>query len=226
MPSRWIPITLLTIAAVGLLAALISIAVGEENVQLIAVEDTGEVQELIGGIRQLDERLGDDDAAVSLTLFTDVQCPRCAEYQAEVIDPLIAEQVRTGEAKINFRNFPLGQKPVTLGAIAVAAAQQQDRGWQYAELFMRNLHQVPERGVSKEYLDAVAGATPKLDTALWERAVLGDEAAERAEADVELATELRLSADPAVIVEGARGSETLERAPSAADLLAAMDRVR
>ncbi len=225
MPRRWIPISLLTIGVVGVLAGLVSIAIGEENPQLIRVDETGEVQQLTGGIRQLDERLGDDDA-VSLTLFNDVQCPRCADYQAEVIDPLIGEEVRQGEAKINFRNFPLGLKPVTLGAIAVAAAQQQDRGWQYLELFMRNLDQVPERGVSQEYLDAIAAATPKMDTALWEQALPGDQARESAEEDVELATELRLSADPAVIVEGAQGFEKLEEAPSLAELRAAMDRVR
>ena len=225
MPRRWIPISLLTIGVVGVLAGLVSIAIGEENPQLIRVDETGEVQQLTGGIRQLDERLGDDDA-VSLTLFNDVQCPRCADYQAEVIDPLIGEEVRQGEAKINFRNFPLGLKPVTLGAIAVAAAQQQDRGWQYLELFMRNLDQVPERGVSQEYLDAIAAATPKMDTALWEQALPGDQARESAEEDVELATELRLSADPAVIVEGVQGFEKLEEAPSLAELRAAMDRVR
>ncbi len=225
MPRRWIPISLLTIGVVGVLAGLVSIAIGEENPQLIRVDETGEVQQLTGGIRQLDERLGDDDA-VSLTWFNDVQCPRCADYQAEVIDPLIGEEVRQGEAKINFRNFPLGLKPVTLGAIAVAAAQQQDRGWQYLELFMRNLDQVPERGVSQEYLDAIAAATPKMDTALWEQALPGDQARESAEEDVELATELRLSADPAVIVEGAQGFEKLEEAPSLAELRAAMDRVR
>ena len=88
MPRRWIPISLLTIGVVGVLAGLVSIAIGEENPQLIRVDETGEVQQLTGGIRQLDERLGDDDA-VSLTLFNDVQCPRCADYQAEVIDRLI-----------------------------------------------------------------------------------------------------------------------------------------
>ena len=226
MPNRWVPITVMTLAALGLLAAIISISVGEEGGQAIVIDEVGEVQQLTGGIRQLGERLGDDDAAVVLTLFTDVQCPRCAAYQADVVDPLIEEYVRTGGAKINFKNFPLGLKPVTLGAIAVAAAEEQDRGWQYAELFLRNLDAVPDRGVTQEFLDEVAAVTPKLDTGLWEEDVISDQATARAEADVELATDLRLSADPAIVVDGANGSERLEEAPSLEAVVAAMDRVR
>lgn len=226
MRSRWIPLTLLTLGAIGLIAGLVSISVGENEVGPVEIDGAGEVQQLIGGIRQLDDRLGDDDAPVEITVFNDVQCPHCADYQAEVIDPLIADYARTGEAKLVFRNFPLGLKPVTLGAIATEAASEQDRGWQYAWLFMHNLDNVPDRGVDQEYLNEVAAATPKLDTAAWEEAVAGEAARQAAEEDVELATELRLPADPALVIEGAGGVETLERAPSLAAVTAAIDRVR
>lgn len=226
MRSRWIPLTVLSVLAAGLLAAIVSVSVGENRTQPIELEGTGEVQELVGGLRQLGDRLGDDDVPVQVTVFTDVQCPRCAEFQAEVVDPLIADYVRAGELKLLFRNFPLGLKPVTLGAIAEEAAEEQERGWQYASIFLRNLDQVPERGVTEEFLDEVAAVTPKLDTALWEEDLAGPAARERAEEDVELATELRLSADPALVVEGANGSETLEDAPSLEEAVAAIERVR
>ena len=139
MSRRWIPLTLLSLAAIGLIAGLISISVGENRISNVRVEGAPAVQELIGGIRQLDDRLGDDGAPVQIFVFNDVQCQRCADFEAEVIDPLIAERVRTGGVKLRWRNFPLGPKPVTLGAIATEAAAMQDRGWQYATLFMRNL---------------------------------------------------------------------------------------
>lgn len=225
MRSRWIPLTLLTLGAAGLIAAIVSISVGENRVAPVNVTGTGEVQELIGGIRQLDDRLGNDDAPVTITVFNDVQCSRCADYQAEVIDPLIADYARTGEAKLVFRHFPLGRKPVTLGGIATEAAAEQDRGWQYATLFMRNLDRVPEQGVTQEFLTEVAAATPKLDAAAWERALAAEAAARSAQEDVDLATELRLSADPALIVEGAGGVETLEREPALDQVIAAVERV-
>jgi protein-disulfide isomerase len=225
MRSRWIPLTLLALGAAGLIAALVSISVGENEVGPIRVEGTGEVQELIGGIHQLGNRLGNEDAPVTITVFNDVQCSRCADFQAEVVDPLIADYARTGEAKLVWRNFPLGPKPVTLGAIGTEAAAEQDRGWQYADLFLRNLDEVPERGVDQEFLNEVAAATPKLDTAAWEEAVASDAARQAAQEDVDLATELRLTANPVLVIEGAGGVETLEGAPTLKEALAAIDRV-
>ena len=231
MPNRWLPITVLTLLAIGLGYAIVSLSVGEKGPHPIQIEGTGDVQELVGGIHQLDDRLGDDEAPISMTLYQDVQCPRCADFQADVIDPVIEEYVRTGQAQIVWRNFPLGLKPVTLGAIAVEAAAEQDHGWQYAELFMRNLDEVPEHGVDQEYLDQVASVTPKLDTAAWEQAYgsaePGTDAAVSAQEDVDLATDLRLPADPVLVIENpATGaSESLEDVPSLEDVEAAIDRV-
>jgi protein-disulfide isomerase len=222
---RWLPITLLALLFGGLLAGIVSLSIGEKGTPTIEITGTGEVQELIGGIRQLDDRLGDEGAPITMTLFQDVQCPRCADFQSQVIDPLIEQRVRTGEAQINFRNFPLGLKPVTLGAIAVEAAAEQDRGWQYAELFMRNLDEVPEQGVDQEFLEEVASVTPKLDTAAWEEALFAGPAEASAQEDVDLATELRLPADPILVVQGANGEETLEDVPSLEEVNAAIDRV-
>ncbi len=75
MPNRWIPLTLLSLAAIGLMAALISISVGENTVEDYRVEEAGEVQQLIAGIRQLDDRLGPEDAPISIEVFNDIQIP-------------------------------------------------------------------------------------------------------------------------------------------------------
>ena len=222
MGSRWIPLTLLSVATVALLAALVSISVGENTVEDFRLEETGEVQELIAGIRQLDDRLGLEDAPVTIDLFTDVQSPRSAQYQLDVVDPLIRDYVRTGEANIILRHFPLGVKPVTLGGIASEAAGLQARQWQFAELFMRNLELVPEQGVDDDFLNEVAGFVPKLDVARWEADVNSSATLDLARGDEDLAVELTLSADPAVVVTGANGSQTLEEAPTLAEVEAAI----
>ncbi len=225
MPRRWIPITVLGVIGAGLIAIIVSLSVGEHKEGQIQVEGVEETQSLLGGIRQLDNRLGNSDAPVTVNLFTDVQCPRCAEFQSDVVDPLIADYVRTGKVQMTFRNFPLGLKPVTVGAIAVEAAAEQDHGWQYAELFMKNLDQVPEKGVDQNFLDAIAAATPQLDTAAWEEADSAPDAAQSAQQDVDLATNMRLPANPILIVEGPSGSVTLEDVPSLQDVKDAIDQV-
>ena len=225
MQSRWIPFTILSVATIALLAALISLSVGEHKEEQFTISGAGEVQELIGGIPQLGDRLGSDDAAVTIDVFNDVQCTRCADYQLNVIYPLINEYVRTGEAQMIFRHYPLGGKPVTLGGVAAEAAGEQDRQWQFVELFVRNLDQVPEQGVNQEFLNELAASVPKLEVTEWEEAVAGDEAEQAARAGNDLGTQLKIPADPAVVVTGANGSQELDSAPTIEEIQAAIDGV-
>jgi protein-disulfide isomerase len=225
MQSRWIPFTILSVATIALLAALISLSVGEHKEEQFTISGAGEVQELIGGIPQLGDRLGSDDAPVTIDVFNDVQCTRCADYQLNVIDPLINEYVRTGAAQMIFRHYPLGGKPVTLGGVAAEAAGEQDRQWQFIEVFVRNLDQVPEQGVNQEFLNEIAATVPKLEVTNWEDAVAGDEAEQAARAGNDLGTQLKIPADPAVVVTGANGSQELDSAPTIEEIQAAIDGV-
>jgi protein-disulfide isomerase len=225
MQSRWIPLTILTVAGIGLLAALVSLSVGEHREEKFTISGSGEVQELVGGIPQLGDRLGSDDAPITIDVFNDIQCTRCADYQREVIDPLINDYVRPGDAQMIFRHYPLGGKPVTLGGVAAEAAGQQDRQWQFIEVFIRNLNQVPSEGVTQEFLNEIASATPKLEVTDWEQAMQGDEAEQAATAGNDLGTKLKITANPAVVVTGANGSEELDDAPGIDDIEAAIDSV-
>ena len=214
MRSRWIPLTILSVGAAALIAVIVSIAVGENRVETYRIEEAGEVQQLIAGIRQLDDRLGLEDAAVTIDVFTDVQIPTGAAYQDAVVDPLVEDYVRTGEANMILRHYPLGPKPVTEGGIAAEAAGFQDRQWQFAELFMRNLDLAPEQGVTQGFLNEVAAVVPKLDVGLWEADLESAEAEELAAEDEAIATAQRLSSAPAIVVTGATSTEVLEDAPS------------
>lgn len=225
MQSRWIPLTILSVAGIGLLAAIISLSVGEHREEKFTISGSGEVQELVGGIPQLGDRLGSDDAPITIDVFNDIQCTRCADYQREVIDPLINDYVRPGDAQMIFRHYPLGGKPVTLGGVAAEAAGQQDRQWQFIEVFIRNLDQVPAEGVTQEFLNEIASATPKLEVTDWEQAMQGDEAEQAATAGNDLGTKLKITANPAVVVTGANGSEELDDAPGIDDIEAAIDSV-
>ncbi len=225
MPRRWIPISILAATVVGLLAVIVSISVGENRVEDITLDETGEVQELIAGIPQLDKRLGEDNAPVSIDLFIDIQCPSCADYMSTVVDPLIEDYVRTGRVKITLRHRPVGLKPSTLGAFGTVAAAQQDRGWQYAEIFARNLDKVPERGVDENFLNEVAGVVPKLDVTQWEQDVTDPEVRALAQDDDELAVQLQIPGETAMILQNELSGEsvTLERSPTLAEVEAEIE---
>ena len=81
---------------------------------------------------------GPQDAETTITVFNDLQCAPCADYEINTIDPLVEQYARTGEARMEFRHFSLAPNDTTLAAIAAEAAGVQDRQWQYLDTFFRN----------------------------------------------------------------------------------------
>ncbi len=231
--SAWVPRSIIAVVVVGVLAAIYSISVGEGGPQAVDVEGRVEVQKLIAGIRQDDARLGSPDAPVVVDLFTDLRDQGAAEFQADVIDPVIVEYVREGRAQINLRHFSFQRSAVTQPALAAFAAGAQGHQWQFAELVLRNLAAVSPAPADQDFLERIAAVTPGLDKDVWDQdfaeelqAQMDDPGYESAvDEDGRLAFELKLPAEPAVLVTGPGGSETLPPAPSLVELRAAIERV-
>ena len=231
--SAWIPRAALAVLALGVGYAIYALAVGEGGPQAVAIEGRPEVQRLIAGIRQDGERLGSPDAAVEIDLFTDVRAVPGAEFQAEVVDPLVAEYVRSDRAQINLRHFSFGRSAVTEAAIAADAAGAQGHQWQYAELVLRNLGVAGPDGVDESFLNEIAEVTPGLEKDEWEaefeeqlRLQTEDPDYESAvDADGELAAELKLPAEPVMVVTGPGGAERVFADQSLAEARLAIERV-
>jgi protein-disulfide isomerase len=51
--------------------------------------------------------MGEAEAPVLITMFSDYQCPACAAVEAQVMPEVIARYVDTGLARLVFREFPL-----------------------------------------------------------------------------------------------------------------------
>jgi hypothetical protein len=231
--SPWVPRVALAVLAVGVGYAIYAIAVGEGGPQAVEIEGRPEVQNLIAGIRQEEERLGSPDAAVEIDLFTDLRAVPAAEFQSAVIDPVIEEYVRSDRALINLRHFSFARAAVTEAAIAADAAGAQGHQWQYAELLLRNLPDPNEGVVDETFLREIAEVTPGLDQDEWE-VEFDDELrlqrddpdyASTVDSDGELAFELKLPAQPVVVVTGPGGSETLDDEPTLDEVRLAIERV-
>jgi len=228
-----VPRVVLIVLAVGVGYAIYAISVGEGGPQAVEIDGRPEVQNLIAGIRQDEARLGSPDAPVEIDLFTDVRAVPGATFQEEVVDPVIDEYVRTDRARINLRHFSFGRTAVTEPAIAAHAAGAQGHQWQYAALVMRNLENAGPGGVDETFLGEIAEVTPGLEKEEWEiefeeelHAQAEDLDYESAvDADGELAFELGLPAEPAVVVTGPGGAETLLETPSLDEVRAAIERV-
>ncbi len=156
-------------------------------------------------------------------MFTDLQCAGCDDYELQTVDPLIEQYARAGTARFEFRNFSLGQTETTKAAYAATAAGEQDREWQYVDLFFRNQDEAPAHTVSDEFLDDIGNAIPDFDLDAWRQARDSPAVADRVDADVKLAADLHLPAfGPAVVVSGPGGTKQLDNSPSKEDVEAAV----
>jgi protein-disulfide isomerase len=207
---------------VGLIAAVVTIAVGEGGPQPQDVGGVNEVQALLGGIEQEGAYLGPEEAEVTVTVFNDLQCTSCADFELEVVDPLVEEHARSDEVRFELRHFAISGHDTTRAAYAATAAGEQDRQWQYADLFIRNQDLAEERGVTDELLRELAEAVPELETEQWEQDLDSADVADRVEADARLGAELQLPAEPAVIVSGPAGERRLVDSPALAEVEAAI----
>ena len=224
--SRLVPLLALGLVGAAILAAIVSISVGEEG-PAPPVEGSQTVQRLYGGIEQEGNSLGSPDAPVTISIFNDVQCTECADYHLETVPGLVEDLVRRGDARLEFRNRPVGQTPTTLAALAATAAGEQGVEWQYAHLIFLNLDQVETSGVTDEFLERVAASVPgpEFDIERWQRDRDDPETEARVQSDDELGAELRVAA-PAVVVDGPGGTRQLEDARSLAEIERAVVEVR
>jgi protein-disulfide isomerase len=225
-PRRRLPV-ILALAAAGfaIAIAIVFISVGEGG-RRIEITGAAETQRLLGGILQDGNELGSPDAPVTIIYFTDIQCEPCADFHFATIPPLIEDLVRDGDAKLELRHFSTSQNETSVAAYAATSAGLQERQWQYAHLFFRNLDQAADGRITEDLLRGVAGAVLELDDSEWEAGIDSEEVREQVESDAALALDLLLPAEPAMIVEGPRGNRELKNSPSLDDVEDAVSEVR
>jgi protein-disulfide isomerase len=218
-----VPRLLLGAGAVGLIAAIVSIAVGTGGPKVIKLKGGDQVQELVGGIQQDGADLGPPSAPVTISVFNDLQCSTCDDYEIHTVDPLIEEYARSGEAKLEFHNYSLGQAETTKAAYAATAAGQQDREWQFVETFFRNQNAAPGGMVSEEFLNNIVNSITDLDRDTWQRDMESPEVKARVDADAQLAADYGLRVNgPSIVVEGPGGTKVLQDTPSQQEVEAAV----
>jgi protein-disulfide isomerase len=192
------------------------------------LEDVGLVKQQLQGIPQHGTVLGDPRAKVRVVEYGDLQCPACKEFSLRTAPGLIDEVVRKDTASYDFRPWVvIGQPPRTQSteaAKAALAASEQNRYWNYIELFYRN-QGVEESGyVTDPFLTAIAKGAGVPDIARWNRdrrsrrwdQVLADTSAE--------VEQLGLIGTPSLVVEGPGGQQTLS-VPTLEDIQGAIQAV-
>jgi protein-disulfide isomerase len=127
------------------------------------VSGAAATQALLGGIPQSGLVLGNPNAPVTLVEFADLQCPVCRAYTSDVFPTLVKRYVRTGKVKMVFRSLHFIGPDSTAAALAAQAAGQQNKLWQFADVFYRNQQQENTGYVTDAFIRQIAGGVPGLN---------------------------------------------------------------
>ncbi len=219
---------------------IVNIATQKPNKNVVHIEGIGEAQQLFGGVPQEGARLGSENAPVTVQIFGDEQSSLCREGFLTTIPELTEKYARPGKAKFLYRHYSNSENDIEYGFYGTEAAAEQGYGWQYAFLFYVNQKEADRFGVTEaenkrsglreNFLDSVAGGVEELEAAEWQEAFddgreLGSPMTTSLEAQQELGSKLGIRYGIAMVIEGPKGSETLQENPTLKEVETAIEKV-
>jgi protein-disulfide isomerase len=209
-----------TFLAVAVVAVLIVVSASDSGGDSSNIVDAREVNRELAGIPQKGMVLGDPKAEVTVLEFGDLQCSVCKGYSEGVLPQIIENQVQSGAAKLDFRNFTIIDSRSTPAGAAAIAAGEQGRGWNYIEIFYRNQGAEHSGYADDKFLTAIAKAAGVPGIAKWNRARKSEAVIAEVEATTAEAKSLGFSGTPSFALRGpaTAGIETIET-PGSADAL-------
>lgn len=164
IPRKWLYLGAgVVVAAVVAVLIVVSLGGGDgEEAPPIAVAGQ-ETEQLLQGVPQDGNELGDPSAPVTLVEYADLQCPFCQQWALDVLPTLIDDYVRTGDVRIVFRGIAFIGPDSTEALRYAYSAGEQDKLWNVVDLTYQQ--QGPENSdwVTPELMRGIGEAVPGLD---------------------------------------------------------------
>ncbi len=120
------------------------------------------------------ETMGKSDAPVTLTVYSDFQCPSCGLFARQTEPRLRSTYVEQGKLKIVYHDAAFqGAKAGAAydesvePAAAARCAGEQNLFWQFHDWLFANQKGENQGGFSKDRVDQIAKQVPGLDYATW-----------------------------------------------------------
>jgi protein-disulfide isomerase len=230
--GRWLVVAALALGAALLIAAIVDLSTRKGGEPRIEVSGESEAQQLLGGLPQAGDRLGEGEAPVTIQIYNDLTCDQCSEQFFDTVPGLVEQLVRDGDAKLVYRHYSFSERPVQEGFLAALAAAEQAYQWQFIYLFFASQDEAERVGPQSfdDFLQAIVGSIPELEPAEWENDLADGggpdgEYTQRIERQDDVARGLGLRAEPSAIVSGPGGTVVLQDSPSLDDILEAVDSV-
>lgn len=224
----------IAIAAIAVVAVVIVISSSNSSSSGLATgaqakKTAASVEQLLTGIPQSGTRLGNPNAPITLYYYGDLQCPVCRDFSVGSLPSLIANEVRKGKVQIVYRSLQTATRdPATFSTqqVAALAAGQQQKAWNYIELFYNQQGAEGSGYVTGSYLDALARQIPGLHIAAWNTARGNAALATQIQSEGQQAAAQGFNSTPTLVFQGPKGKlQPPDAVPPYAELQSAIKQV-
>jgi len=93
--------------------------------------------DILTGIPQHGDTLGQASAPATITIFEDPQCPFCRDWMLQTFGTVVTDYVRTGKVKLVYRGIEIIGPNSEPGLRAIYAAGQQNKLWNMVDAMYR-----------------------------------------------------------------------------------------
>ncbi len=196
------------------------------NIQINPKEQTAAVNPLANsaGLPVISDRdviLGDQKAPVSIIEYSDYQCPFCGRFFEQIEPSLREEYIKTGKAKMVYRNFVFLGPESFAAAQAAECAKDQNKFWAYHDaIFVAEAADGKENNGNLERgLFLKLAKDLQLDVNSFTACLDGNKYAEKARSETTEAQKAGINSTPTVFING----EMIRGAQPYAQFKAAID---
>ncbi len=165
------------------------------------------VNSLLSGIPQQGNTLGSPSAKVTVTEYGDLVCPVCKDFASGAENQLIANEVRAGKVKLVYRALETASSTANgsmfvPSQVAALAAGNQQRAWNYIELFYHEQGDETTSYVTDNYLGGLAQQISGLNYGQWTSDRQSSSLNQQVNQDRQSAAASGFNSTPTIIVKG------------------------
>ena len=195
-----------------------------------ATKLSAQVDQLLNGIPQSGARLGNSSAPVTLTYYGDLECPVCQAFTLNGGFPqLVSNEVKAGKVQVIYKAFQTATRDPNVfktQQVAALAAGQQQRFWNYTELFYRQQGQEGSGYVTDSYLNGLARQVTGLNINTWQSARSAPALANQVQSEEQQGQTLGVTGTPTLVFQGPKGqAQPNSSVPTYSELEAAIKKV-
>jgi protein-disulfide isomerase len=200
-------------AAVFLVIALIAVqqltSGGSSAPDPANLAGVADVRAEFSGLTERNGTLGPASAKVTIVEYGDLRCPLCRQFSNDVVPRLLTDLVRTGNARLQYKTWPILGPNSIVAARAAYAARRQNALWRYAALTYLNQGSESDNWFTRALARSLAAGVG-LDSKRFDQDFMSP-AAQTAIAQVDAeAARLALPGTPAIRIVGPQASITVD----------------